>query len=153
MVRLVTVGEDEDTSLIGDYVAKALPKGGPFSLWGGQLMAERLLVMNGRKIVQGRDASGTWVDNKVEKAGELRAGLYNLHTATDAAKNKTYEGIIVHVDEGRVFQHTASGVIRHDLNVLPAAMKQQIGKSLAIGYDAAGAVVKIEAAKKRTRSR
>ena len=38
-------------------------------------MKQRLLVMNGQKLVQS-EQGGQWVTSKVEKAGAIKPGLY-----------------------------------------------------------------------------
>ena len=43
-------------------------------------MKERLLVMNGQRIVQA-EKDGAWTNQKVDKAGALKPGIYNLYTA------------------------------------------------------------------------
>ena len=43
-------------------------------------MKQRLLVMNGQKIVQSEQA-GAWINQKVDKAGALNPGIYNLYMA------------------------------------------------------------------------
>ena len=46
-------------------------------------MKERLLVMNGQRIVQA-EKDGAWTNQKVDKAGALKPGIYNLYTAQAA---------------------------------------------------------------------
>jgi hypothetical protein len=41
-------------------------------------MKQRLLVMNGQKIVQ-HEQEGRWLNDKVEKAGLVKPGIYNLY--------------------------------------------------------------------------
>lgn len=48
-------------------------------------MKERLLVMNGQRIVQA-EKDGAWTNQKVDKAGALKPGIYNLYTAQAADK-------------------------------------------------------------------
>jgi hypothetical protein len=46
-------------------------------------MKQRLLVMNGQKLLQSEHA-GQWQVDKVEKAGVIRPGIYNIYLATPA---------------------------------------------------------------------
>ena len=57
-------------------------------------MKERLLVMNGQRIVQA-EKDGAWTNQKVDKAGALKPGIYNLYTAQAADKKQTHAGVIV----------------------------------------------------------
>ena len=76
-------------------------------------MKERLLVMNGQKIVQ-HEQEGRWQNDKVEKAGLVKPGIYNLHLASQADKTKTHDGVILHVDRDSVFQQIGRSVVKHD---------------------------------------
>ena len=66
-------------------------------------MKERLLVMNGQRIVQA-EKDGAWTNQKVDKAGALKPGIYNLYTAQAADKKQTHAGVIVHADATNVYQ-------------------------------------------------
>jgi hypothetical protein len=54
-------------------------------------MKQRLLVMNGQRIVQS-EQGGAWTIEKVDKAGAIKPGIYNLHTALPADKSQRYVG-------------------------------------------------------------
>ena len=54
-------------------------------------MKQRLLVMNGQKIVQ-HEQEGRWQNDKVEKAGPVKPGIYNLYLASQPDKTKTHDG-------------------------------------------------------------
>ena len=51
-------------------------------------MKQRLLVMNGQRIVQA-EQEGAWANQKVDKAGALKPGMYNLYMAQQADKKQT----------------------------------------------------------------
>ena len=115
-------------------------------------MKQRLLVMNGQRIVQS-EQGGAWTNQKVDKAGELKPGIYNLYMAQQADKSQRHEGVIVHADSSSVFQHVGKHFVMHsrsDFENVP-----DIGSAKSISYDAQGkANVSAEAVKlSRGRSR
>jgi KfrB protein len=82
-------------------------------------MKIRLIVMNGQRIIQ-REEEGKWQNHKVEKAGAIKPGIYNIYLATPAEKRKTYEGMIVHTEDGAVYQQVGRGFVMHSRNDLDA---------------------------------
>ncbi len=115
-------------------------------------MKQRLLVMNGQRIVQS-EQGGAWTNQKVDKAGELKPGIYNLYMAQQADKPQRQEGVIVHADSSSVFQQVGKQFVMHsrsDFDKVP-----DIGSAKSISYDAQGkANVSAEAVKlSRGRSR
>lgn len=115
-------------------------------------MKQRLLVMNGQRIVQS-EQGGAWANQKVDKAGELKPGIYNLYMAQRADKSQRHEGVIVHADSNSVFQQVGKQFVMHsrsDFDKVP-----DIGSAKSISYDAQGkANVGVEAVKlSRGRSR
>ena len=115
-------------------------------------MKQRLLVMNGQRIVQS-EQGGAWTNQKVDKAGELKPGIYNLYMAQQADKSQRHEGVIVHADSSSVFQQVGKQFVMHsrsDFDKVP-----DIGSAKSISYDAQGkANVSAEAFKlSRGRSR
>lgn len=98
-------------------------------------MKYRLLVMNGQRILEAERA-GTWIRVRVEEAGAVSPGLYNLYLARPGVAPRTYEGPVLHDDGARVYQYTRSGMIAHrreKLDKLPAP-----GASVVIHYEADG---------------
>ncbi len=96
-------------------------------------MKQRILVMNGQRIVQS-EFDSQWTTTKVGKAGQLQPGIYNLSAAIPASKDKTYDGVVVHSDQEHVYQQVGKTCIRHsahDFSKLPS-----IGTHAAIRYDA-----------------
>lgn len=115
-------------------------------------MKQRLLVMNGQRIVQS-EQGGAWTNQKVDKAGELKPGIYSLYMAQQADKSQRHEGVIVHADSNSVFQQVGKQFVMHsrsDFDKVP-----DIGSAKSISYDAQGkANVSAEAVKlSRGRSR
>jgi len=93
---------------------------------------ERLLVMNGQRVLQ-HEADGQWQIDRVDKAGGLKPGIYNLYLATPVDKTHVYEGVILYVDKDAVYQHDGKRLVRHDresFEKLPEA-----GSSPSIKYE------------------
>jgi hypothetical protein len=95
-------------------------------------MKQRLLVMNGQRLVQ-VERDGQWATEKVEKAAGVRPGIYNIYLAVDADKAKAHEGIIIHADQGHIYQQVGRSFVRHmlaDFNQAPEA-----GINASINYE------------------
>jgi hypothetical protein len=102
-------------------------------------MKQRLLVMNGQRLVQSEEG-GQWVNAKVEKAHGLTAGIYNIHTATPADQAQAYDGRIIHADKERIYQQIGTGkFIVHDR--LKFDKVPEVGYSLNIQYRAGRAQI------------
>ena len=114
-------------------------------------MKQRLLVMNGQRVVQ-IEQGGKWETNKVEKAGTLRAGLYNIHQSTQANKTQTYEGLVLHANKDTVYQQIGKTFVKHstgDFEKIP-----EIGSNASIKYLVnTGTAVVTQATQKMSRSR
>ncbi|EOV4287858.1 IncP plasmid survival protein KfrB [Escherichia coli] len=98
-------------------------------------MKERLLVMNGQRIVQA-EKDGAWTNQKVDKAGALKPGIYNLYMAQAADKKQTHDGVIVHADSNSVYQQKGKNFVVHarsDFDKVP-----EIGSAKSVTYDANG---------------
>ena len=94
-------------------------------------MKQRLLVMNGQRLIQ-IEREGQWLTEKVEKAAGVKPGIYNIYLAVNADKAKAHEGIVLHVDHDHLYQQTAKGFVRHllaDFNKVP-----EIGINAGINY-------------------
>jgi cell filamentation protein len=102
-------------------------------------MKQRILVLNGQRIVQMESGErGVWHNEKVERAGSLQPGLYSLDSAVSASarQSDTLSGPIVHTDGRHVYQQIGKSLVRHDtahFDKLPVA-----GRIVSIQYDAAG---------------
>lgn len=114
-------------------------------------MKQRLVVMNGSKIVMA-EQNGAWTNYKVEKAGGLKPGIYNLYMAKEAEKTKRYDGVIVHADSNKLYQQNGKAFTMHskaDFDIVP-----EVGGAKSISYDAQGKAVVAQSAKlSRGRSR
>lgn len=98
-------------------------------------MKHRLLVMNGQRIVQ-TENQGAWTNQKVDKAGALKPGIYNIYMAQKADKSQRHDGSIVHADSGSIYQQVGKNLVMHarsDFDKVP-----EIGSAKSITYDASG---------------
>ena len=96
-------------------------------------MKQRLLVMNGQKLVQ-NEVDGKWKTVKVTKAPDLKAGIYNIYLAKEAETiNHTYDGLIVHVDKDFFYQKSGSEFIKHPAKYF--LKLPEIGKNITVQYD------------------
>jgi hypothetical protein len=109
-------------------------------------MKIRLLVMNGQRIIQ-REEQGKWQNHKVEKAGGLKPGIYNVYLATPAERHKTYEGVVVHAEDGAVYQQVGRGFVMHARDDLDSA--PVIGGAYRIEHGANKATVAAVGARRR----
>jgi len=101
-------------------------------------MKQRLLVMNGQKLVQS-EQGGQWNTDKVEKAGAVRPGIYAIHLASPADKARSHDGVVLHADKGHVYQQVGKHFVKHDrgdFDKLP-----DIGANVSVKYHAGLAVV------------
>jgi cell filamentation protein len=94
-------------------------------------MKQRLLVMNGQRLVQ-IERDGHWATEKVEKAAGVKPGIYNIYLAVDVDKAKTHAGVILHVDQAHLYQQSGKGFVRHllaDFDKVP-----DIGINASVNY-------------------
>ena len=104
-------------------------------------MKQRLLVMNGQRLVQSEQA-GQWSTIKVERAGTIKPGIYHIHLAVEPDKSKAYDGLILHADQGFVYQQVGKLLIKHslsDFDVVPeiaisTRVKYEKGRALALQF-------------------
>jgi len=91
------------------------------------------LVMKGQRIFQ-TEKNGVWTNQKVEEAGALQTGLYNLYIGQAADKKQNYSGVIVHADTDNIYQQVGKGRFvmhsRSDFDQIP-----EIGSAKSISYD------------------
>jgi predicted ABC-type ATPase len=100
------------------------------------LEKQRLIVLNGQRILQ-ENISGIWENKKVDKAGALGPGIYNLYAATQANKSIHHEGTIVFTTEEKVYQQVKGRIVTHnrkDFDVMNNTALE-VGKTVNIGYD------------------
>jgi hypothetical protein len=98
-------------------------------------MKQRLLVMNGQRILQTAQDSD-WSNQKVDKAGELRPGIYNLSGAIKADRGKAHTGPILHADGATVYQGQGRAIVAHDRTDFGKV--PEIGSTKTISYYEAG---------------
>lgn len=75
-------------------------------------MKERIIVMNGTKILE-REVQGKWEAGKVEPAGTLKPGIYNIYNSRQPEPNKAHEGAIIHADKESVYQQVGKEFVVH----------------------------------------
>jgi len=98
-------------------------------------MKQRLLVMNGQRIVQ-TDQNGSWANQKVDKAGSLKPGIYNLYMAKKVDKSQRNDGVIAHIDNDKIYQKVGKNFTTHsksDFDIVP-----DIGSAKSISYSSKG---------------
>jgi cell filamentation protein len=74
---------------------------------------QRLLVMNGQRLLQG-ERGGEWIVQKVDKAGALKPGIYDIHLAGAADKGKSYDGVVLFADKQFVYQQVGKSYVKHE---------------------------------------
>ncbi len=110
-------------------------------------MKQRLLVMNGQKLLQSEQSEqgGQWATTKVDKAGAIKPGIYNIHLAMPADKAKSHDGLVLHLDKEHLYQQVGKVFIRHFIEDFGKA--PETGSIASISYDGDQAVVAIASAK------
>jgi hypothetical protein len=101
-------------------------------------MKQRLLVMNGQKLLQS-EQDGDWATSKVEKAGLIKPGIYSLYLASKPDKLKSYEGVVIHSDRDVLYQQVGKSVVKHDLKDFDRM--PELGSTLKITYDGSRALL------------
>jgi len=101
-------------------------------------MKQRLLVMNGQRLVQ-FEQGGKWDTVKVEKAGAVKPGIYDIHLSSQAEKAKAYDGPILHADKDYVYQQVRKSYIKHDRTAFDKV--PDIGSNSSVKYDNGKALV------------
>lgn len=94
-------------------------------------MKQRLLVMNGQRLVQS-EQGGQWQTDRVEKAGATKPGIYNIYLATAPDKSKRHDGPIVYIDKSNVFQQVGKAFVKHALSAFVKA--PEVGANSSIAY-------------------
>lgn len=113
----------------------------------------RLLVMNGQRVLQRREGDD-WTNLSVHKAGAIKAGFYNLWSASAPTPGQSYEGAILHAEGDKLYQQVGKSVVVHDLRAFLGVRPPPVGALKAVSYDASGiATVRDEVTASRSRSR
>ena len=94
--------------------------------------------MNGQRLVQS-EQGGLWNTDKVEKAGMIKPGIYNIHLSDQADKANTYDGVILYADKNNVYQQVGKNFVKHDRTAFDKA--PEMGSNSSIKYDNNKAVV------------
>jgi hypothetical protein len=110
-------------------------------------MKQRIVVMNGARIVQ-IEHDGKWKNDKVDKAGALRPGLYNIYLAKQADPTQTHEGVIIHTSSDSVYQVVGASYVKHDRAAFDKT--PEVGSTKHIAYSQSRAIVS-EPTQKRSR--
>lgn len=104
---------------------------------------EKLVVSNGSKRIVRNSGDNNWIASRVDSAGRLSPGVYELHKAMPArVEDTTYSGTILHVDERHVYQQTTGSITRHERAAF--ATLPEIGRRIRVAYESGQA--NIEAA-------
>lgn len=96
-------------------------------------MKQRILVMNGQRLIENLDENGKWKTIKVSKAESLKGGIYNIFTAKDADNKMGASGILIHTTKDEFFIKTPYGFLKYELTEqikLPA-----IGSNINVSYE------------------
>lgn len=101
-------------------------------------MKQRLLVLNGQRLVQS-EQGGQWNTDNVEKAGAIKPGIYNIYLAAAPDKSKRNDGVILYVDNACVYQQAGKNFIRYDRKDFDKV--PEIGTNSSITYVAGKARV------------
>ena len=101
-------------------------------------MKQRLLVMNGQRLVQS-EQGGQWNTDKVEKAGAVKPGIYNIHLSARADTTQTQDGVIVYADRDYVYQQVGKNFVKHDRNNFDKV--PDIGSHSSVKYEDGKAIV------------
>jgi len=103
--------------------------------------------MNGQRIVQNEQTPGTWQTEHVDKAGQLKPGIYNIYAASAADKGKAHEGVIIHADKQAIYQQIGRQFVQHEranFDKVP-----DIGSAKSITYDSSTGRAQVAAASEK----
>ncbi|WP_262965426.1 KfrB domain-containing protein [Methylobacter psychrophilus] len=106
-------------------------------------MKQRMIVMNGQRIVESEQAEEKWQIAKVDKAHGIKPGIYNLYKSSQAVKTTEYAGVILHTDKRTIYQQVGKNIVKHeslDFNKVP-----EVGQVKGISYNLQGKAAMVEA--------
>ena len=100
-------------------------------------MKQRILVMNGQRLIQTYHDNQEWKTDKVERALGLKPGIYNIYLAKIVEDNhkqtpNEFNGVIVHINNTAVVQQIGKDFIMHNRKKFSKA--PIIGDNVAIKY-------------------
>ncbi|MGE9765366.1 KfrB domain-containing protein [Pseudomonas sp. PDM20] len=103
-------------------------------------MKQRLLVMNGQRLLQTTPPGSSSFDDAktvvAGKAGDIKPGIYPLSASVAATKNEQYSGQIIHADKDSIYQKVGTNIVRHkaqDFDKVP-----DIAATVTVSYNAQG---------------
>jgi len=82
-------------------------------------MKQRILVMNGQRLIQTYHNNQEWKTDKVERALGLKPGIYNIYLAKIIEDNNKlaqndFNGVVIHINNTVVIQQIGKDFIMHD---------------------------------------
>ncbi|MCN3244600.1 hypothetical protein MLV27_21415 [Escherichia coli] len=104
---------------------------------------QRVLVMNGQRVLQSEEA-GKWKNDNVDRAGSIKPGIYPLYLSKGPDKASSYNGPILHADKQSVYQQVGKQIFKHDrqnFDKLP-----EVGTEKSISYDQTSGKAQVAAA-------
>ncbi|ECH9341638.1 cell filamentation protein Fic [Salmonella enterica subsp. diarizonae] len=138
-----------DSSMLTDIIKKAVSPVPPTQTIDDNtrsntdMSKQRVLVMNGQRVLQSGDA-GKWKNDNVDKAGSIKPGIYPLYLSREPDKTNSYNGPILHADKQSVYQQVGKQIFKHDrqyFDKLP-----EIGTEKSISYDQTSGKAQVAAA-------
>ena len=97
---------------------------------------QRIIVMNGQKILQTQNNNEWETTGAINKAEEgIRPGVYNIYLAKEPSDKNQYEGTILLIDKdnGVFYQQSNKDFIVHQLKAVDG--KLVAGKDVVVKYD------------------
>ena len=97
---------------------------------------QRIIVMNGQKILQTQNNNEWETTGAIKKAEEgIKPGIYNIYLAKEPCDKNQYEGqiLIIDKDNGIFYQQVRKDFIVHQLNAVDS--KPIAGKDVVVRYD------------------
>ena len=97
---------------------------------------QRIIVMNGQKILQTQNNNEWETTGAIKKAEEgIKPGIYNIYLAKETSDKNQYEGqiLLVDKDNGVFYQQVKKDFIVHQLK--SADTKPVAGKDVVVQYD------------------
>lgn len=97
---------------------------------------QRIIVMNGQKILQTQNNNEWETTGAIKKAEEgIRPGVYNIYLVKEPSDKNQYEGTILLIDKdnGVFYQQVKKDFIVHQLNSVDG--KPVAGKDVVVRYD------------------
>ena len=103
---------------------------------------QRIIVMNGQKILQTQNNNEWETTGAIKKAEEgIKPGVYNIYLSKEPGDNNQYEGkiLLIDKDNGVFYQQVKKDFIVHQLKAIDG--KPVAGKDMVVRYDGAKAAL------------